>query len=328
VVGIDSAMSTVHERLPGELRTDRPLPSYLVHKTAIEQVFVTDWMPGPGADLCTIAARLPLAHARFSDTAAPYHDILLVAEAARQAGLLVAAQVVKVDSERQFLLRELIVELSPVANARRRQDGCDMLISQDTSQSKVMSRPGRAIAGGVMHARFTIGGRHAGVCRVIGAWVPNSFYEGLRRRRETPRDPRPGDPPAVDLRERRTGKCTASNAVITALRKSDAQRAYEASLIVDVEDPTFFDHPLDHVPGLCLLAGVQQVAVAGACEVLGVDHSCIVVSAIQMKFSQIAEFHPEVICSVALDEDCRSAIVSCVQGAKVCCSGTVRLSHV
>jgi len=321
-------MSTVDERVPADLRTDRALPAQIVHKTAIEQVFVTDWMPGPGADLCTIAARLPLAHARFSDTAAPYHDILLVAEAVRQAGLLVAAQVVKVDGARQFLLRELIVELDPMINARRRREACDMLISQDTALSKVTMRPGRAIAGGVMHARFAIGGGRAGSCRVIGAWVPDSFYASLRGRRGAPQSIEPLDRPAAAQMERRTGKLTASNAVITALRESGPQRAYEASLVVDVEDPTFFDHPLDHVPGLCLLAGVQQVAVAGACETLGVDHSRVVVSAIQMKFSQIAEFQPEVVCSVALDEHCRSGAVSCAQGSKVCCAGTVRIAHV
>ena len=54
-----------------DLRTDQPLPRQVLHKTALEQIFVTDWMLGPGDDWCTIAARLPLAHARFSEIAAP-----------------------------------------------------------------------------------------------------------------------------------------------------------------------------------------------------------------------------------------------------------------
>lgn len=320
--------TTIEKCSPADLRTDRALPTHVVHKAAIEQVFVTDWMPGPGDDWCTIAARLPLAHARFSDTAAPYHDILLIAETVRQAGLVVAEEILKVKDDRQFLLRELKVELDPIEHAFKRRKACEMLVSQDPS-SQVKMRPGRSMAGGLMHARVAIGGRPAGICEVTGAWVPDEFYASLRGgSREVASDEGLPTPTARAEVERRTGKISPANSVVTPLRESCKARQYEASLVIEIDDPTFFDHPLDHVPGLYLLAGIQQVAVAGACEELGVDHSHVLVHGFQMKFSRIAEFQPDVICSITLADGCRGGAVSCSQNGKTCCAGTVRIAQV
>ena len=175
----EEARAAAETREVSDLRTDQPLPRQVLHKTALEQIFVTDWMLGPGDDWCTIAARLPLAHGHFSDTAAPYHDIVLMSEVVRQAGLVVAEEWIKVPDDRQFLLRELKVELDPIEHARRTRETCDVLISQDPS-SQVTMRPGRSMAGGRMRSRLQIGGRPAGMSEVMGAWVPNDFYDGFR----------------------------------------------------------------------------------------------------------------------------------------------------
>jgi hypothetical protein len=311
-----------------DLRTDRPLPGQVVHKAALEQVFVTDWMHGPGEDWCTIAARLPLAHARFSDTAAPFHDVVLVAETARQAGLVVASEILDIARDRHFLLREVKVELDPIERSRKGRDTCDVLFSQDPS-SKLRMRPGRAMAGAFLRTRLAIGGHDAGVSEVSGAIVPPDFYAGLRgRNREAVSGRGLPDPvPRADW-ETRTGRRNPANGVLTRIRPAAGERAYEASLIVEPDDPTFFDHPLDHVPGLLLLEGVRQVAVAGACEELGIDHSRLVVAGFEMRFSRIAEFHPDIVCAVTLDEGSGGGKVTCSQMGRPCCEGTVRIAHV
>lgn len=320
--------TTTAARSLADLRTDQALPAHVVHKAAPEQVFVTDWMSGPGEDWCTIAARLPLAHARFSDTAAPYHDILLIAEAVRQAGLVVAGEILKVEDDRQFLLREMKIELDPLAHASKSRDTCELLVSQDPS-SDVKMRPGRSMAGGTMRARLTIGGRPAGICEVIGVWVPDEFYDRLRgANRDASSGTALSAPPQNSKLEHRTGKLSHANSALSQLRDSESAGEYEASLVIDTDDPTFFDHPLDHVPGLYLLAGIQQVAIAGACRHLGVEHSHVVVSALQMKFARIAEFQPDVICAVTLEQDGCAGNVSCSQDGKVCCEGSVHLTYV
>ena len=324
----EEARAAAETREVSDLRTDQPLPRQVLHKTALEQIFVTDWMLGPGDDWCTIAARLPLAHGHFSDTAAPYHDIVLMSEVVRQAGLVVAEEWIKVPDDRQFLLRELKVELDPIEHARRTRETCDVLISQDPS-SQVKMRPGRSMAGGMMRSRLQIGGKPAGMSEVMGAWVPNDFYDGFRgsKGEETSGEGLPEPTARADV-ETRTGKVNPANSVLTPLRPSCEPRGYEASLVIERSDPTFFDHPLDHVPGLLLLEGIQQVAVAGACEELGTDHSRVVISGFHMAFSKLAEFQPDVVCSVVLDEDGRGGKVACSQDGKVCCEGTVQIAHV
>jgi hypothetical protein len=318
-------VATSEPRPAAELRTDRPLDRQLVHKSTFEQVFVTDWTHDAGENWCTVAGRLPLSHARFSDSAAPYHDILLIAETVRQAGLVVAAEILHVESDRQFLLREMKVELDPVEHARRGRDTCDVLIAHD-SASKVKMRPGRTMVGGFLRAQVTIGGRPAGTCEVTGAWVPNDFYESFRSGSASQGTSPPAPPAHGDL-ETRTGKANPANSVITPIRPTGEARGYEASLAVDSEDPTFFDHPLDHVPGLYLLEGVQQIALAAACEELAVDHATVLVSAMEMKFSRIAEFQPAVVCTVTLDDDCRTGSVGCTQAGRACCEGTIRIAR-
>lgn len=317
--------ATKERRSAAELETDRPLDRRLAHKHAFEQVFITDWTYDEGDSWCTVAGRLPLAHGRLSDSAAPYHDILLIAETVRQAGLVVAAEVLHVGDGRQFLLREIKVDLDPVEHARRHRDNCEVLIGLD-SNSKVKVRPDRSLAGGFLCAQVAIGGRRAGVCEVVGAWVPDEFYEGLRGG-DAARTPSPLTPVPREERELRTGKVSPANSAITHIRANAEPRGYESLLVVDVDDPTFFDHPLDHVPGLCLLEGMQQTAIAAGCEELGADHSELLVSAIQMKFSRIAEFQPQVRCTVELDDDCLGGEVSCVQEGKTCCEGRIRMAR-
>jgi hypothetical protein len=99
-------------------------------------------------------------------------------------------------------------------------------------------------------------------------------------------------------------------------------------MVIERDDPTFFDHPLDHVPGLLMLEGIQQVSVAAACEQLGVDHSEVVMSEFHLQFQRIAEFQPDVVCAIELDEDGAGGRVSCSQDGKTCCDGTVRIARV
>jgi 2-oxo-3-(phosphooxy)propyl 3-oxoalkanoate synthase len=181
----------------------------------------------------------------------------------------------------------------------------------------------------MMRSRLQIGGKPAGMSEVMGAWVPNDFYDGFRgsKGQETSGEGLPEPTPRADV-ETCTGKVNPANSVLTPLRASGEPRGYEASLVIERSDPTFFDHPLDHVPGLLLLEGIQQVAVAGACEELAVDHSRVVVSGFHMAFSKLAEFQPDVVCSVVLDEDGRGGKVACSQDDKVCCEGTVQIAHV
>jgi hypothetical protein len=304
--------------LPG----DANLPASLVHKRAVEQVFLTDWMEGPGDDICTIRAELPLAHARFSAGAAPYHDVVLIAEVVRQAGLVIAAKILDVPADRQFLLRELRVALDPLECNRRGPGSQAMTVVQDPS-STIKTRPSGRLTGGLMRARLYVAGERSGTAEVVGLWVPAEMYDGFRADATAAH---PAPPPA-DAREELTGKGAAAS-VIAPVRAGGEPGAYTTTAIVDLDDPTFFDHPLDHAPGLLLLEAMQQLCVAAACRTVGVGPEHVVVASMDVKFERIAEFSASIDCSVALDPDGRLARVDCSQGGKVCCGGTMRIEVV
>jgi hypothetical protein len=99
-------------------------------------------------------------------------------------------------------------------------------------------------------------------------------------------------------------------------------------LVIEQDDPTFFDHPLDHVPGLYMLEAIQQVSIAAACQQLGVDHSQVTLSEFHLSFQKIAEFQPDVICAIVLDEDGSGGKVTCSQDGASCCEGTVQIARV
>jgi hypothetical protein len=308
---------------------EQTVPASLVHKRTVEQVFITDWMKGPTDDvLCTIAAQLPLAHSRFSDGAAGYHDLLCIAEVVRQGGLISAAKVLDVPDDRQFLLRELRVQIDPLERNRRVAECSRMLISQDAARSAVKVRRGGRLAGGKMHARLAIGGEPSGMCEVVGLWLPNEMYESFR-----------GDAPGSNGSEDRgaeqadeaaalshqpepaSGKGSRNTAVGTLETVDD--RTYRGALLVDRTDSTFFDHPLDHIPGLLMLEAMQQSAVAAVCRARSLATDRVVLRSLDVTFSRIAEFTPGAVCQVTLDAGCEEASVELLQLGKVCCSGTL-----
>lgn len=314
-------------RTAADLRTEATLPAHLVHKHKIDQVFVTDWMAGPGDDFATVAVQLPLAHARFSDTAAPYHDIVLVAEAVRQAALIMATQVLGVPGERQFLIRELKLMLDPLERNRKARDTCDMIVSQDPSSTFKM-RPGGSASGARAVTRCAIAGHPSARCEVVGAFVPESLYASFRGNKDAVAANGLPDPTPRGEVEPMTGRTRLCNSVITPVAPTGARGGYEARLIVETDDATFFDHPLDHIPGLLLIEGVKQAAIAAACKERGLAPENVVVSAFDMRFSRICEFQPDVICAVELDDDASGAQVRCSQSDKAACSGTVTLTVV
>jgi hypothetical protein len=307
---------TAEPRTVADLKTDTMVPREQVHKSAIDQVFVTDWMQGPGETLATVAAQLPLAHARFSDTAAPYHDIVLVAETVRQAGLILASEIMGVPPGRQFILRELRVELDPLEHNVRGRDSQNMLMTTDPV-SRIKMRPNRTLVGGLMKVNCEIAGRPSGSCEVVGAWLPDEVYESMRgdKSEETP------EPAEHPERELLTGKLNPRNSVLTPVAENDGE--YTAAMVVLRDDPTFFDHVLDHVPGLLMLEAIQQLTVAAACRALEREPDSVVATSFNMKFSRLAEFAPDAVCAARFDAGASAAEVRIDQLDKTCCSGSV-----
>jgi 3-hydroxymyristoyl/3-hydroxydecanoyl-(acyl carrier protein) dehydratase len=106
------------------------------------------------------------------------------------------------------------------------------------------------------------------VFRGTGAWTiqPAALFQRLRRT-----SARPAPAPAAEVYGRtqptpaRLPHAYGTNVVISSPRR-DHGGEFVSSLIVDHTHPYFFDHPCDHVPGMLLLEGCAQFALAAWAE--------------------------------------------------------------
>lgn len=63
-----------------------------------------------------------------------------------------------------------------------------------------------------------------------------------------------------------------------------------APLIVDLNNPAIFDHPLDHIPGMLLLEGFRQAALVVADRQLQAGPEQLLLSSCHVVFTRFGEF--------------------------------------
>jgi 2-oxo-3-(phosphooxy)propyl 3-oxoalkanoate synthase len=276
---------------------DRTLSPEKVYKIAPEQVFVTDWVHTE--DTFTIAARLPRAHARFNDTCSAHADIVLMAEVVNQAGVIVAANALEVPLESRFLLRRFAVSLDPIEHNLLGAATTSLTLTTDRENTSFKARPNGETAGGSMTSRNMLADRPSGSSTVTGIWVSESIFQGFRRKRG---QALAESGTAALEREPNTGRRSEANCVITRLDPTGAPRAYRCQVIVDQDDPTFYDRPLDHVPGLLLFEAARQAATAAWCRERRAAADGVVVCGVEFSFSAFAELDAPLWCGVELTE--------------------------
>jgi 3-hydroxymyristoyl/3-hydroxydecanoyl-(acyl carrier protein) dehydratase len=77
--------------------------------------------------------------------------------------------------------------------------------------------------------------------------------------------------------------------VISRPEYADGPARFVSSLIVDFRHPYFFDHPCDHVPGMLLLEGCAQAALAAFAEATSVPRWASAIGAYDVDFGQFVE---------------------------------------
>ena len=309
------------------LRFDAAIAPREVFRSAPEQVLATDYDWDPEAELLRVGVRLPRAHSRWSDTADPYHDIVLIAEALSQTGIIAAAQVAGASPELFFMPRQMRVVQDPLEHNRRGPDAVRMALTVDVASSTAVKRrrEGRP-PGGWLHADCAIEGRPSGICEVSCAWLNDDMYEMLRGERAGRTDVEVYRPAAEA--ELNTGRRHVENAVITRLCDGETSGTHRSELLVDTSDPTFFDLPLDHVPGLMLLEAMRQAATATACRQLRIEPETVHVHEANLGFSRFAEYDAPVTIDTSLDEVTSVVSIHLHQAGKTLSEGTVGVVRV
>lgn len=83
------------------------------------------------------------------------------------------------------------------------------------------------------------------------------------------------------------------NVVLARLDRYDPDHPDDrcvAEILVDPHHPYFFEHPVDHVPGLLLIEAVRQTGIAAVHQILGVPlDAAMVVDTFEVAFQRYAE---------------------------------------
>jgi hypothetical protein len=270
---------------------DQLAPGRYVHRRQLREVFLTT-ARRESPDAFVMGGQWPREHAFYS-TRRLRPDSALVAETVRQATILLAHTMYDVPLDAAFLMPSLVarthavddfwnedelVVRADVTRVARSHDGVTALRVAVTIESA-----GQLLGDGV------------GDARIVGA--------GPYARLRAGRDRRPGTP----LRR-------PSGARSPMLTWSDDGTA---TVGVDDQDPVFFDHPLDHVPGMLLLEAVRE----------GVRHlagdPALDLDQVDLAFRRVAEFDPPLTLSVSSRPDGRTWSVAVTQDGAVCVEGIV-----
>ncbi|MET8077950.1 ScbA/BarX family gamma-butyrolactone biosynthesis protein [Streptomyces sp. NPDC005303] len=225
------------------------VPREFVHRVAVAEILLTGWTR-TAADRFTITAQWPRAHQLHVSPDRSAYEPLLVAETVRQCGALLAHAAYEVPLGHQFVLQELRVATRPEHLAVGTAPAEPVIHITVAELRRRAGRPTALRYDAVVH----LGGEQVATGGIAVTWANESVYRRLRAGRTADvgalRLPRPPSPPLP--------ADTVGRALPTDVLLSPAARPGRWRLRVDTAHPVFFDHPLDHVPGMLLLEAARQ----------------------------------------------------------------------
>ncbi|ANS68764.1 SabA [Streptomyces lincolnensis] len=228
------------------------VPRQLVHRAAVAETFLTGWTR-TAPDRFSVTAQWPRAHGLHVSADRSAYDPLLVVETVRQSGTLIAHTEYDVPLDQHFVLQEFEVTTFPQYLA---VGAVPAEVSVDVAFVDVQYR-GRRPVGARYTAEVLRGGeRVARASRVTFTCTGEAVYRRLRGGRTAATVSAPPLPPP--LPPALVGRALPTDVVLARTDRPDRWQ-----LRVDTAHPVFFDHPLDHIPGMLLLEATRQAVRAG-----------------------------------------------------------------
>jgi hypothetical protein len=308
---------TVAHELPEDLRPhaarlsfDSTVSRQLVHRDFIDHVLVTDVLRlEEKRFIC--GARIPQSHSYFNEGGghSVCTGILLGAEMGRQAGIAISHQFLGVSTASSYILRHMscamerpgpcLVTCSKLAN----------IVMEIRLRDCSYRRTGQ-LTGLIMECVSYQSGER--MLHAAGEWifVPQKVYQKLRSQAPDGYEssgpqqrPERIDPGAV-------GRSRPENIVISPLSET-AAGVIETNLIVDPDHPYFFEHKLDHVSGMLLLEGCNQIGTVVAGNRCGWAPRDVIFKQFGARFHHFAELKTPVKLEARLKSAWRPPHGSC-----------------
>ncbi|MFE9427059.1 ScbA/BarX family gamma-butyrolactone biosynthesis protein [Kitasatospora sp. NPDC006697] len=241
------------------------VPKELVHRAAVAEVLLTDWVR-IDENRFTVFAQWPRSHSFFTPLHGGYHDPLIAAETIRQVGALLAHAEFEVPLARHFLMWDLEVAVRPE----------EMLVG-DTPASleiDVLCTEVKVRGGQLAALRYETVLRQDGQVVATGGasytCVSQPVYQRLRGEQLTEGGQRVL-PLTAPTAPQNVGRMSPMDVVLSPIGEPNRWQ-----LRVDTRHPVLFDHPTDHVPGMLMVEAARQAshAALGAPAVLPLTVAC------------------------------------------------------
>ncbi|MEU6225414.1 ScbA/BarX family gamma-butyrolactone biosynthesis protein [Streptomyces sp. NPDC047042] len=249
------------------------VPRQLVHRAAIAETFPTSWSR-TGTDRFSVSAQWPRAHCLHVSPDRTAYDPLLVVETVRQAGTLLNHTEYQVPLDHQFVLQEFRITTVP------EYLGVGPVPAEpvvDITFSDIRHR-GKRLVSARYEADVRLDGRRVAHADVAFTCTSGAVFSRLRGGRTADTVTALPVPPGLLAAD--VGRESAADVVLAPPQQAEAHW----QLRVDTGHAVFFDHPLDHIPGMLLLESARQAAMART----GPDSGLIPVS-FDTTFHQFAE---------------------------------------
>ena len=217
-----------------------PVDRRLVHKTAASEVLATG-VVSVSCDLVAVASRWPDGHHLFDRRPGTPGHVLLLVETIRQAGLCLAHHHLAVPVGEQFVFHRIRARLAvPVAGPALPPEPTTTLL-----QPTLRHRAGRPSAA-ELAVEIWRGPTLWATASAGFSWLGRPVFDRLRA--------------AGRAAATATGLIPCPRDGTLAEQDDTVVRRFPVG--VDRGDPTFFDHEVDHLPGMLLIDAALRAAAA------------------------------------------------------------------
>jgi hypothetical protein len=232
------------------LQWDRTIDRSLVHRDSIAEVLLTDLLQVDETEFL-VAAQWPRSHRVYRPDGIGRHDPMLILESIRQTGLAVSHFGFGVGFDQQSLMRDVTFVLDQRTEPRALLRSTNIAIT--VSCREVIMRSGR-LRGMTLDLSFAADDLPFASGSGTIRWISARSYAALRARGGTRLD-------WDQLRWSTTvppRRPSAIRAGADALLTAESAPGPRRRLVVPLDHPVYFDHALDHAPGMLLIDAAWQ----------------------------------------------------------------------
>lgn len=241
----DTALQT-HRTLQWEHTVNRAL----VHRDSIAEVLLTDLIR-LGETQLLVAAQWPRSHRVYRPDHEGRHDPMLILESIRQTGLAVSHFAFDVGFDQQSVMRDVSFVLDQRCEPRALRSATNIAITVDCRD--LIMRTGR-LRGMTIELSFAADGLPFATGRGTVRWISAQSYAALRARSGIRLN-------WEELRWRNAIPARRASSVRAAedvLLSPETRPGSRRRLVVPLDHPVYFDHPLDHAPGMLIIDAAWQ----------------------------------------------------------------------